>query len=95
MEKDSSPPLAVALEYDGVNAPSVTATGERDIAEQIVQIAKENNIPIHENAELVALLAKIDLGDEIPEVLYQVVAHIIAFVYHLQGKIPTGFRDDA
>lgn len=85
------PPTAVALEYDGSEAPRVTATGRHDIAEEIIRIAKEHDVPLYENAELVSLLATLELGDEIPEVLYLAIAQIIAFVYYLQGKIPDGF----
>ncbi len=79
---------AVALTYDGQNAPTVSATGSGDIAEQILAIAKEYEIPIFENPELLRLLATLDLGDEIPETLYLCIAQIIAFAYRIQGKSP-------
>ena len=44
-------------------------------------------MPIREEPELVQLLAKVELGDEIPELLYVAVAEIIAFVYMLKGKV--------
>lgn len=77
---------AVALLYDGKNAPKVTATGSGDIAEEIIALAREHEVPLFENAELLNLLAAIDLGDEIPEALYLSVAQIIAFAYKIQGK---------
>ena len=86
-----SPNQAIALKYDEVTAPKLTAKGQADIAEQIIEIAKEHNIPIYENSELVNILSKLELGDEIPEVLYRVIAEIIAFAYHLQGKTPKNF----
>ncbi len=79
---------AVALSYDQVTAPKVTAKGAGDLAEQIISLAMENDVPIREEPELVQLLANVELGDEIPETLYVVVAEIIAFVYMLKGKIP-------
>lgn len=82
---------AVALKYDGEEAPTITATGEGSVAEEIIRIAKEANIPLYENADLVALLSKLELGDNIPEVLYKVIAEIIAFAYHIQNKVPEGF----
>ena len=86
-----SPNQAIALKYDEITAPKLTAKGQADIAEQIIDIAREHNIPIYENSELVNILSKLELGDEIPETLYRVIAEIIAFAYHLQGKVPKGF----
>ena len=91
-DKPTAPKTAVALEYDGLSAPRVSASGRHEIAEEILRIAEENNIPLYENAELVSLLSTLELGDEIPEVLYQAIAQIIAFVYYLQGKIPDDFQ---
>lgn len=79
---------AVALYYDGENAPELTATGTHELAQRIIDIAVANNIPIYENPELVELLAKQELGERIPPSLYRIVAEIIAFVYLLKGKRP-------
>lgn len=81
---------AVALKYESGNAPMITATGEGAIASEIIRIAQEANVPLYENPELVALLGTLELGDEIPPALYHVIAEIIAFAYHLQGKTPQG-----
>ena len=48
-------------------------------------------MPIYENAELIRLLAQLELGDAIPESLYQTIAEIIAFAWYLKGKAPSGF----
>lgn len=77
---------AVALFYDGENAPTVTATGENMVAEEIIRIAEECGVPLCENADLVELLATLELGDSIPEALYIAVATVIAFAYQLKGK---------
>ncbi|MDH5631710.1 MAG: EscU/YscU/HrcU family type III secretion system export apparatus switch protein [Gammaproteobacteria bacterium] len=79
---------AVALHYSGLGAPIVTAKGEGLIAEKILEIARANNVPLHEDRELVKLLSNIELGAEIPEQLYQVVARVIAFAYSISGKQP-------
>jgi len=76
----------VALVYDGENAPTVTAKGSGHVAEEILKIANENNIPLHEDAELVQLLSQLSLGDEIPRALYVTVAQVIAFAYIISGK---------
>lgn len=47
-------------------------------------------MPIYENAELVKLLARMELGDSIPEELYRTIAEIIAFAWNLKGKFPAG-----
>lgn len=78
--------IAVALHYDGDNAPVVTAKGHGEIAQHIYDIAREHNVPLHEDAELVQLLSQLDLGDEIPRVLYIAVAEVIAFAYLVSGK---------
>jgi len=83
-------PLAVALQYDGEHAPRVTAKGRHDIAGQIIELARQHNIPLQENEPLAELLARVELGNEIPEALYLAVAQVIAFAYHLSGKLPGG-----
>lgn len=79
---------AVALLYDGKRAPRLIAKGEQALAQEIVALAQEHQIPLCDNAELVALLMQLELDDEIPESLYLAVAHILAFAYELQGKTP-------
>lgn len=86
--KDKQPPSAVALRYDQVTAPKLTAKGEGDLAEQIIALAREHGVPLYENAELTRVLGQMDLGDEIPETLYLAIAEIIAFAYVIQGKFP-------
>ncbi len=86
--------IAVALHYDGESAPQVTAKGSGELAEQIMAIARQHDIPLQENAELVQLLSQLELGDEIPQELYLAIAEIIAFTYMLKGKRPEGFEPD-
>jgi len=85
--EEKKPTKAVALKWDGKAAPKLTAKGEGALAEQILEIAREHNIPIQEDNEvLVRALAQLELGDEIPEMLYLAVAQVIAFAYYLSGK---------
>ncbi|NOY62001.1 MAG: flagellar protein FhlB [Gammaproteobacteria bacterium] len=84
---------AVALRYDGRNAPTVTAKGDGTIAEQIVAIAEENGIPIHEDPALMAVLSRLELGDEIPMALYVAVAEVIAFAYRVSDRQPPFRRE--
>lgn len=87
--------VAVALLYDGENAPRITAKGQGELAEQIIALAEEHGVPLHADAELAALLSQIPLGDEIPESLYVAIAHVIAFAYMVSGKFPPGFNEAA
>ncbi|MDC0662139.1 EscU/YscU/HrcU family type III secretion system export apparatus switch protein [Marinobacter sp. SS21] len=82
---------AVALKYDGTKAPTISASGTDELAEEIVRIAREHGVPLYENAELAGILSRLELNDEIPETLYRVIAEILAFAFNLQGKTP----DDA
>lgn len=77
---------AVALLYDGSTAPKVTAKGSGAVAEEIIDIARENGVTLCENDSLVDLLMTLELGEEIPQSLYIAIAQIISFAYRLQGK---------
>ncbi|HIO22918.1 MAG TPA: flagellar biosynthesis protein FlhB, partial [Nitrospinaceae bacterium] len=67
-------------------SPVVTAKGKGLIAEKIISLAKENNVPIKEDPSLVHLLSQVDLNREIPASLYHVVAELLSFVYRLNGE---------
>ncbi|MBC8282652.1 MAG: EscU/YscU/HrcU family type III secretion system export apparatus switch protein [Nitrospinae bacterium] len=92
MNKDNppTPKLAVSLQYKrGMNAaPKVTAKGQGWVAEKIIKMAQENNIPIREDKDLLNLLSEIDVGKEVPESLYKVVAELLAWVYQLNKNFP-------
>lgn len=92
MDNKKQTSIAVALKYDGLNAPKVTAKGTHELAQQIIELAKKHSVPLSENKELVSLLASLELGEEIPEVLYLAIAEIIAFAYILKGKVPENFK---
>lgn len=82
--------LAVSLQYEGEGAPRVTAKGQGFMAEEIIQKALENDIPIQQNHELVGLLSEVKLDQEIPQQLYEAVAQVLMFAYEISGKeIPT------
>lgn len=82
------PPLAVALHYNGNGAPRVVAKGGGQVAERIVETAREHNVPLQEDAALATALARLDLGREIPRELYVAVAHVLAFAWAVTGKRP-------
>ena len=76
---------AVSLQYkkESNTAPKVTAKGQGWVAEKIIKMAQERNIPIREDKDLLNLLSEIDVGKEVPESLYKVVAELLAWVYQL------------
>jgi flagellar biosynthetic protein FlhB len=86
--------LAVAIDYqDGMKAPKVLAKGPYRVAERIVKIAKENHIPVIQNIPLARAIYKtIDIGQEISPDLYLAMAEVLAYVYKLRGKVPSGMR---
>ena len=76
---------AAALKYDAQisSAPVVKAKGVGHVAEKIIQLAADHNIPIKQDPDLVEMLVQLDIEQEIPPELYKVVAEILAFVYSL------------
>lgn len=82
--------FAVAIKYDPeqYDAPIVLAKGEDHLAQKIKEKAREHNIEIVENKPLARMLyANVEVGQVIPPELYQAVAEVLAFVYHLKGKV--------
>ena len=82
--------LAVAIEYhEGMKAPKLLAKGPYRVAQRIVQIAKENNIPVIQNIPLARAIYKtINIGQEISPDLYLAMAEVLAYIYKLRGKVP-------
>ena len=80
---------AVALRYDKDedSAPRLAAKGKDFIAERIIEIAKENRVPIYPDRDLVQVLEALDLDIEIPEELYRAVAEVLVFIHDLNGKL--------
>lgn len=92
MSKQRNPSAAIALYYDGHDAPHVTAKGEGELARQIIALAQEHDVPLHEDDALAKLLLKIPLGEEVPESLYVAVAEVLAFTFYLAGMTPDDIR---
>lgn len=75
---------AAALKYDNnYEAPTVTAIGFGHVADAIIKKAAQNEVPVVENKLLVESLSTLDVGQNIPEELYETVAKVIAFIYSL------------
>ena len=79
---------AVALGYNREkdNAPKVLAAGSGEVAKNIINLAKSHDIPIKEDADLVEILSKVDLNQEVPPNLYKAVAEIFSFLYKMTNK---------
>ncbi len=79
---------AVALRYEPSedSAPKVTAKGSGFLAEKIIKLARDHNVPIHEDRNLVQILSMLELNKEIPPLVYQAVAEILAFVYKASNR---------
>lgn len=80
MEKEKIK-TAVAIAYEpGDGAPKILATGKGEIAEKIIEKAKEEDVPFYKDSKLANTLSKLEIGDMIPPELYEVVAEILVFV---------------
>lgn len=89
MKEQKKRNLAAALRYDGSRdaAPKVIAKGQGLIADKIIELAKKNDIPIKNDPELVQILSKLDIDEQIPEDLYRAVAEILSFLYAMNSKL--------
>jgi flagellar biosynthesis protein len=86
MKKKAS--KAVALRYDKQedSAPRVVAKGKGYLADKIIDVAREHDIPLYKDKNLVQVLEALDLETEIPPELYRAVAEVLAFIYRLNNK---------
>jgi len=80
-------PLAVALKYDPGSAPRVVATGRGDLGQKIIDVARENKVPLEKNPALAEALSTLELEEEIPEQLYRAVAQILGFILRAAGHL--------
>ncbi|MBM3375008.1 MAG: EscU/YscU/HrcU family type III secretion system export apparatus switch protein [Betaproteobacteria bacterium] len=79
---------AVALEYGQHRAPVVVAKGTEEMAQAIIEEAQRQGVYIAQDPQLLALLYKLELDQEIPEHLYAAVAVILSWAYWLKGMKP-------
>ena len=79
---------AIALEYGQRKTPRVVAKGQAELAQRIIEEAKRQGIYVAEDPQLLALLSKLDVGEEITQDMYTAVAVILSWVYWLKGMQP-------
>ena len=89
------PRQAVALEYGKRAVPVMTAKGQNEVADLIIEEAKKQGIHIAEDPQLVALLGQLELNTEIPKSLYVAVSVILSWVYWLKGMEPGDEKRDS
>ncbi|MFN4290724.1 MAG: EscU/YscU/HrcU family type III secretion system export apparatus switch protein [Permianibacter sp.] len=83
-----TPRTAAALQYDGEQAPRLVAKGRGELAEQIIALAEQHGVYLHEDPSLAQALQNLQLNQEIPRNLYIAIARVIAFAYYLDGRMP-------
>ena len=90
----NKPKIAIALKYENgkEDAPRVVATGREKIAEQIVAIAKEHGVEIHQDSDLAEILSTLDLDSLIPFEAYATVAEILSYIYRKNSESKYGKR---
>ena len=86
--KNTAYQQAVALEYGKNKTPVVSAKGEGELALRIIAEAKRQGVYVSEDPRLLAMLSRLDVGQEIPEDMFTAVAVILAWVYWLRGMQP-------
>lgn len=80
---------AIALRYDEHKdaAPRILASGKGKIAEQIIALAKEKGIKLHQDRDLAQMLSMLEVDSLIPIEAYMAVAEILAYIYKQQRKL--------
>jgi flagellar biosynthesis protein len=80
--------VAAALSYPGAGTtPRVVAAGRGKLAERILELAREAGVPLREDAALAQALAELELGAEVPPLLYQAVAEALVWALRLDRKL--------
>ncbi len=93
-DKFKKPLQAVALHYDNrpESTPKVIATGRGDLAQQIIAAAEDAGVDIVQDPDLLEILGRVPVGEDVPAELFQAVAEILAFIYRINGRYATAER---
>ncbi len=95
MSETPKGPSAVALLYEGRNAPRVVAKGKGEIGQAIIDTARKHGVPLQQDPLLAEALSTVELESEIPRELYQAVAVLIGFILRASGKAGVARRKPA
>ena len=79
---------AAALAYQGKGAPVLIAKGEGHEADLMVEVGQQAEIPVVEGEALANYLQGLEVGEEVPEILFESVAIVLSWAYWLRGKVP-------
>lgn len=93
MKKEQKQVAAIRYNPQQDSAPKVVAEGKGYVAEKILDEAKKHNIPVYKDEKLATLLTEIEIGAQIPEELYDIMAQILIFVSdmdELYSKVQKG-----
>jgi flagellar biosynthesis protein len=84
--------VAAALDYPGHGAPKVVAAGKGLVAERILELAREAGVPTREDSALAQALAELELGSQVPALLYQAVAEALVWALRLDRSLKPARR---
>ena len=83
-DKENLQAIAIKYDKDSKKAPMIIASGKGKVAEKILNLAEENEIPMVQDKKLSKLLSSIKIKTEIPPKLFKLVAEILAFIFYLE-----------
>jgi flagellar biosynthesis protein len=87
VDKPKQQAIALRYQQDNNAAPKVVAKGSGFVAEKILETAKQHSVPVYQNKTLVSMLMAVELDREIPPELYQAVAEVLAYIYHVDQRV--------
>lgn len=79
--------MALRYEEKKDDAPKVVASGKGRMAERMLELARDHEVPVHKDPTLVDMLSYVDVGSEIPPELYSMVAEVLVFIYNVDKKV--------
>jgi len=83
--KNNKEKIAIALRFDPEKdtAPRIVAAGRGEVAEEIIELAEESNVPVYQEKTIAEGLAQVEVGAVIPGALYELIAEVLIFLYYL------------
>jgi len=86
--KDDKEKVAVALRFDPEKdtAPRIVAAGRGEAAERIIELAEESEVPLYQQESIAEGLSQFEVGAIIPGQLYELIAEVLIFLYHLDSE---------
>lgn len=85
-EMNGSSAAVIRYDQERDDVPIVVAQGRGHIARQIIELAEQHDIPMHQDSSLVQHLLDLDLGESIPPQLYAVMAEVLIMIEQMEKK---------